>query len=538
MKMIFFVAFALLSFSIYSQNLEWAYSIGGSYEDRSYDLTTDNDGNVYITGGFSNNVNFNPAGSSYFLNSFANNNSDVFVAKYDADFNLLWAFSLGNSGWEIGLSISVDNEQNVYVIGNYKGEVDFDPSLNTYLLYSSEISYFLAKYNYNGEFEWAKDIGNDGFTYLNIPPRTRLYIDNSSYIYTYISYNDTLKKFSSDGSIIWQKYLNGIPVFDNINYFYSIDGFKNPFEYGYFYQNKAVFNKLNREGNVILSKTIANTVDGFLGGFISYDNSGFIMAGDFWGKIDFYGIENTFQLYNYDSIMVSSGYYAPFKKKYISKVDTSGNVIWAKIYEDCGPFPYLFKTKNDEHIFTAGKASSFTGYSTFDKDNKASSLYVAKYDSLYKYLAYATLSGGSFMGDIKFYNDTAIIIGSFYNSINMDLNNGNYQLFSEGLEDIFIAKYSDFDISANLISIKDSDKLLNNLYIYPNPSSGIFNIQIKDNQMPISIEVYNILGKMVLSQVANSNNINLDLSNYENGVYILNLNFINKNSICKLILSK
>lgn len=64
MKKIILPFLCLISFSLLSQNLEWAHRIGGSYEDNCFDMAIDSLDNIYLTGGICNSVNFNLNGGS------------------------------------------------------------------------------------------------------------------------------------------------------------------------------------------------------------------------------------------------------------------------------------------------------------------------------------------------------------------------------------------------------------------------------------------------------------------------------------------
>ena len=54
--------------------------------------------------------------------------------------------------------------------------------------------------------------------------------------------------------------------------------------------------------------------------------------------------------------------------------------------------------------------------------------------------------------------------------------------------------------------------------IYPNPSNGIFNIVSQEN---ISIEVYDLIGKLIMSQKLSVGTNSFDISNFNTGVYLL-----------------
>lgn len=62
--------------------------------------------------------------------------------------------------------------------------------------------------------------------------------------------------------------------------------------------------------------------------------------------------------------------------------------------------------------------------------------------------------------------------------------------------------------------------------IYPNPSNGIFNIESQEN---MSIEVYDIIGKLILSQKLSVGTNSFDISNFNTGVYLLKVTNDNGN---------
>jgi hypothetical protein len=68
----------------------------------------------------------------------------------------------------------------------------------------------------------------------------------------------------------------------------------------------------------------------------------------------------------------------------------------------------------------------------------------------------------------------------------------------------------------------DPSKLL----LYPNPTSGLLNIEFVNNNI-ISLSIVNILGDEVYNEILDNNNVKysnqLDLSDYSNGIYFVKL---------------
>jgi PKD repeat protein len=71
----------------------------------------------------------------------------------------------------------------------------------------------------------------------------------------------------------------------------------------------------------------------------------------------------------------------------------------------------------------------------------------------------------------------------------------------------------------NVDEINNSDVFL----IYPNPSTGIINIQFPNNVYSGNISIFNYLGEVIntVSNINNSTKINIDLSNLPNGMYCI-----------------
>jgi hypothetical protein len=149
-----------------SGNFLWAKSMGGAGIDRSNSIATDSSGNVYTTGFYSGNADFDPgAGTSNLVSS---GGFDVFISKLDTAGNFLWAKSMGGVSNDWGFSIAVDFFGNAYITGFFYGTADFDPSPVTYNLTSvGNTDIFIMKLNAAGNFLWAKSIGETSYDYGN-----------------------------------------------------------------------------------------------------------------------------------------------------------------------------------------------------------------------------------------------------------------------------------------------------------------------------------------------------------------------------------
>ncbi|MBN1598098.1 MAG: T9SS type A sorting domain-containing protein [Bacteroidales bacterium] len=165
---------------------QWAFPLGNSLYQTTFGMDIDNSGNLLITGGFQGTLDFDPSESNYDL---AADGSDLFLAKYDSLSNIIWAFNLGDGGAGYGYDIDVDKYNNIYLVGYLTGSVDMDPSAGTAILPTggSEDG-FLAKYDSNGQFIWARSFGNaDDDVCKSIS------ISDSSYIYIGGEFTDSLK---------------------------------------------------------------------------------------------------------------------------------------------------------------------------------------------------------------------------------------------------------------------------------------------------------------------------------------------------------
>ena len=137
-----------------SGNVLWAQGAGGTINDEPAGLATDGSGNVYVTG------YFNSPSIIFGGTSFTNTGTagpDMFIVKYDANGNVIWAETAGGSGNDEGLGIARDNSGNVYVTGYFSSShITFgETTLNN----AGGNDIFIVKYDTNGNPIWAVSAG-------------------------------------------------------------------------------------------------------------------------------------------------------------------------------------------------------------------------------------------------------------------------------------------------------------------------------------------------------------------------------------------
>jgi hypothetical protein len=144
-------------------DLQWVRVWGGSDGDDCEGIDGDSQGNVFVTGEFVGEVDFDP-GLGIDLH-ISNGGADIFLSKFDSDGVFSWAETWGgsNDGYgDFGDGVSAAGSEAVYVAGTFTGETDFDSGSGTDIhetAGSSDI--YLSKFDANGSFEWARTWGGD-----------------------------------------------------------------------------------------------------------------------------------------------------------------------------------------------------------------------------------------------------------------------------------------------------------------------------------------------------------------------------------------
>lgn len=136
----------------------WAKSMGGAGYEETSAIGTDALGNVYLTGYFSDEVNFDPGQSDFSMTSAGWN--DGFVTKINSDGTFAWAKRFGGDLFDLSLDMKVTPTGDLYIVGNFRGTADFDPDpTNVHNLTAASDAGFLLHLTADGNYANAIKIG-------------------------------------------------------------------------------------------------------------------------------------------------------------------------------------------------------------------------------------------------------------------------------------------------------------------------------------------------------------------------------------------
>ncbi|MCB9370884.1 SBBP repeat-containing protein [Candidatus Woesearchaeota archaeon] len=147
----------------------------GTGADAAYGTTVDTSGNVYVTGGKNNGVDY-----------------DILTFKYDSNGDQIWNVTYdGGNGYDWGNDIAVDSLGNVYVTGNYYNGLNYD--------------YVTVKYNSLGNEIWnVTNSGGNGYDWgdgIAVDSLGNVYVTGGTY--NGVDYDMLTFKYDSSGVQIW-----------------------------------------------------------------------------------------------------------------------------------------------------------------------------------------------------------------------------------------------------------------------------------------------------------------------------------------------
>lgn len=466
-----------------NSNHEWVWvrQAGGTSVDRVLGIATDDAGNVYVTGEFSETATF----ATTEITSYGGR--DIYVAKLNEGGFLQWVTQAGSTANDVGNAIAVNDSNYIYVTGSCSENASFSPySLPGF----GNTDIFVAKMDTGGNWLWTRGAGGTGM---------------------------------------------------DVGQAIAVDNYGNSFVTGFFF-NTATFGTTNLTSNGDADMFIAklNTMGGLTGAFhaggtssdrgtgIALDIQGNIyISGSYWVSITF----GPYFLLNQGS-----------EDFFVVKMNSGAIYQWARSAggEDYDAGLAIAADTNGNTYVTG----YFSGTATFATTTLTSSgttdAFVAKLDTN-GFLGWVIQMGGD-SADIGWSICTnnlggIFVTGSFLNTAAF----GSTILTSMGIDDTFLGKLIDTQVS-NDDHVAFIDPLSSCLFpVYPNPiHSGLtatIKANIATNENGI-LSIYNIRGQRIADYKLNSGHheITYDFTGLASGVYFYKLQTESVNLISKMIL--
>ena len=142
-----------------NSNGDYIWHDSGTISSSFQAITTDAEGNVYLTGYFRYNITL--GGTFVLTNPSTGTTTDMFVAKYQPDGTILWGKNAGgmpHNTFAYGYDVEINPQTNeLIVLGKGRGEVFFD-GVPMPISDSSGEAIVLVSYNLDGTQNWVKQI--------------------------------------------------------------------------------------------------------------------------------------------------------------------------------------------------------------------------------------------------------------------------------------------------------------------------------------------------------------------------------------------
>ncbi|MBL7915632.1 MAG: T9SS type A sorting domain-containing protein [Bacteroidia bacterium] len=495
---------------------EWAMSTGGISYSEGYDVAADAAGNVYATGYYINDtIQF---GNFQLLNS---GTADMYFVKFGPTGNVLFAFKIGQPGYEVGHGISLDGNGHVYITGSF---TDSLLSIGTATLtnYGKQDG-FIAKYDTAGNFIWARNFGgvddeearaidvdiNGNSVVVGVFKSPML---NFGSLQVANPAPSTLNqyfivRYDPSGNAIWGA-ADGAAMGDFGNAA-AIDNSGNSYIAGAIVPNSDLqlfVSKYSNTGTLLWTQVATGTGSNRAYGMDIDHLGNVIVTGEFRGTTCTIGGQT----------LTNSGPSGLNQDLLLVKFDASGNVVWAKSEGEnlSGDIGKAVEVDQFGNIYLSGdfSTSTFNFGTSVLLNNGVSDVFIACYSSAGNVL-WANSGGGPSqeiahgiaidgMGGVTSTGSNKLGTLHFGNIvINVPTGNSN----------VYVAQ---LNYLTGLHDVSSSDKLWS---LFPNPTYGT--VSLTGSNVISKIEVYDVTGKQISSHYPNTLNFTFDIK--EKGLLFL-----------------
>lgn len=423
----------------------WAYSLGGSGYESGRHSVVDGQGNLYVSGVFSDTVDFDSGAGVDVKSSFGS--SDIFVSKYSSNGVRLWTKVIGGTGADSDLGLGVDAANNLYLYGQFAGVVDFDPNAGVQEFSTTATEkLFVAKLSADGDYVWAQRVeGTDA----NLWGRDTLAVDKAGNVYVAaINPAPFVTRINADGTSGWTHVLavnngsgemQGVALDDVGNVYVSgtlggsTDFLTAPGgtlgQWGY---RNAFLMRLNPvDGSRVWVRTMDAASEGEA---IEVGGGNVYIGGNFGGIVDF------------DSTAAVNAYNSGGQRGFVSKFDINGNYIWTRTL---GNYVYGIGVDSQSDVYITGDFSNTSLFNSKDAADSYSAIgygdnvFITKYlaNGDYGWTEVLPAAGGANVHSLSVSDrDELYLTGGFYADVDLDPTDFSDTRTAIGSADIFILK--------------------------------------------------------------------------------------------------
>lgn len=538
--LIFLTVFALHFQPLSAQTLEWARSAGGTDEGGgggARDVAVDLAGNVYTTGNFSLDTDFDADGVPDVTDDGFGN---IFVAKYSGEGVLKWVIAPGGEALDQGLALAVDAAGNVYVTGLVQGDADFNGDGSADVIVTGSDHVFLAKYDSDGVLQWVRStcgrgegVALDSVGNVFITGLAAFCADFDGNGRADITgFGPFVARYSQDGQFQWVRFsvASGGAVGSGI----AVDDEGDVYIVGDMY-GSADFSGdgnpdfvSNESGNVFLAKynhsgtfqwvREAGAADQDAVGFDVEVSStgGVFVTGYFSGNADFSG----------DGVpdVNTSG----FGSAFIARYDAGGTLQWVRSLEGTFINEGHAIGVSDDAVYITGAFSSSVDLDG-DGVGDADRMVFAKYDHAGVF-QWVVSGGGPTQIDMSGLavdrSDNVYISGYFGLAIDLDGDGVMDGISPRNSFELVVSKFSTMEVTA--IEGDPTAEFAFDFVLeqnYPNPFNPVTSIRFSiPAREHVRLSVYNLVGQEVARLVdaqldGSSHEVNWDASGMPTGLY-------------------
>jgi uncharacterized repeat protein (TIGR01451 family) len=313
--------------------IQWVKKVSSALSCVGRSIDTDPLGNIYLTGTFNEAAQFDTI-------TLKGNGQDIFIAKYNSKGEVQWAKQAGGSGVDVGNAISVDASGSSYVTGTFEGSAAF---VGCSLTSSGGQDVFVAKYSSTGNLMWVKqaggtgteegrDIGVDQFGNCLVMGRFTGTARFGHITQTSVNENAIfIAKYNTNGQPQWAKPLNINQYYTSYGYGLSVDQTGNGYVTGFF-EGSFQFDNIPFPGygklNSFVAKCDPNGVFQWAQEVKSLGTSGIDVATDAVGNSYLVGQNYYNAEVNFGSIVL------PGNSHFLTKLSSNANRISGRIFKD------------------------------------------------------------------------------------------------------------------------------------------------------------------------------------------------------------